>query len=192
MFTGIIEEVGKISRISKRAGYWQIGVISKVIFPKVEESASVSVNGVCLTLIKKEKNILYFDLIKASLDLSNLKRLKISDCVNLESGLSLGGKLDGHFVLGHIDCEEKIKRIWRSGGNVLLEIAAPPKFKKYLVSKGSIALDGISLTVAEVKSGSFSVNIIPYTWQNTGLKNKKAGSYINVEFDYLAKVALNR
>ena len=192
MFTGIVEEVGKISKIAKKSGFWQVGVICKKVHPKVKPGSSVAVNGVCLTVVKKQGSILSFDAVEATLKKSNLKRLRIGDQVNLESSLSAGDTIEGHFVLGHADGEVKIKKLLRKSGTIALELEAPVSARKYIVERGSVALEGMSLTIASVNRNSFSVNIIPYTWENTNLRYKKAGSYLNVEWDYLGKLALNK
>jgi len=192
MFTGIVKDIGKISKISRKDGFWNIGVKSKEISARTSVSGSVTVNGVCLTMVKKERDTLYFDVVTPTLKISNLKRLKIGDYVNLEPSLSIGDKLEGHFVLGHIDTESKLRRIIKEKGSFALEIDIRQEFKKYLVPKGSITLDGISLTIAEIKNSTVLINIIPFTWDNTNLRYKKAGMFINVEFDYLVKSLLNK
>ena len=193
MFTGIIKEVGRIRKIStKRSNLWGVGLYSEKVYSQVAEGGSLSVNGVCLTVTKKERNLLYFDITSATLNISNLKYLKIGDYVNLEPSLSLRDKLEGHFVLGHIDTTAKIKKFTKIKNTASLEIEVPSGFKKYLIPKGSVAVEGISLTIAEVKNNSFKVNIIPYTLENTNLKYKKPGSFLNIEFDYLGKVVLEK
>jgi riboflavin synthase len=192
MFTGIVEEVGKISKITRKSGSWQLGVVCKLVYPQVEVSGSVAVDGVCLTVVKKERNVLYFDVVDATLKRTSLKRLRVSSKVNLEASLIASDRMEGHFVLGHVDCEARIRRIVKTARSLSLEIELPAEGRKYAVDRGSIALDGISLTVAEVKPRSFVVNIIPYTWEKTNLQSKKAGSFVNLEFDYLAKVALGK
>ncbi len=187
MFTGIIEEVGRVFRISKKGNVTELAVRSKDVYSKVGKSGSVSVNGVCLTLVKKERNILYFEVISPTLKISNLKRLKPSDYVNLEPALSLDSRLDGHFVLGHVDCEAKIERIKRSSSGISLTVNVSAEYRKYLIPKGSVSVDGISLTIYETGRDLFTVNIIPYTWNNTNLKYRKTGAYVNLEFDYLVK-----
>ena len=191
MFTGIIEEVGKVGKISRMSGHWQIGVQSDIILPNVTIGGSVAVNGVCLTLVKKERNTIFFDVVKTTLDISNLKSLSIGSHVNLESSLSASDKLEGHFVLGHIDSVVRLRRISKQAHTAILEVESKREFKKYLAEKGSVALDGISLTIATVRSDNFLLNIIPYTIEHTNLKYKKVGSFCNVEFDYLAKAACN-
>lgn len=187
MFTGIIKEVAKVGGIEKKANLWKIGIKSDVIYPDVCVSESISVNGVCLTLVDKNKGILFFEIIKPSLEATNLKRLKFNTFVNLESSLKVGEKVGGHFVLGHIDCESQIRRIRKQIDFYVFEIKLPPKFKTSLVEKGSIAVEGISLTVQKISNDYFSVNVIPYTFDNTNLKYKKAGDWVNLEFDYLLK-----
>jgi len=192
MFTGIVKEVGRIKKISKRSDLWEIGLYSEKVYSQVARGGSVSVNGVCLTVTRKERSLLYFDITSATLNISNLKYLKIGDYVNLEPSLSLGDKLEGHFVLGHIDTTAKVKKFTKIKNTALLEIEVPSDFKKYLIPKGSVAVEGISLTIAEIKNNSFRVNIIPYTLENTNLKYKRIGSFLNIEFDYLGKVILEK
>ena len=193
MFTGIIKEVGRIRKIStKRSNLWGVGLYSEKVYSQVAEGGSLSVNGVCLTVTKKERNLLYFDITSATLNISNLKYLKIGDYVNLEPSLSLRDKLEGHFVLGHIDTTAKVKKFTKIKNTASLEIEVPSGFKKYLIPKGSVAVEGISLTIAEVKNNSFKVNIIPYTLENTNLKYKRIGSFLNIEFDCLGKVVLEK
>ena len=192
MFTGIVKEVGRIKKISKRSDLWEIGLYSEKVYSQVARGGSVSVNGVCLTVTRKERSLLYFDITSATLNISNLKYLKIGDYVNLEPSLSLGDRLEGHFVLGHIDTTAKVKKFTKIKNTALLEIEVPSDFKKYLIPKGSVAVEGISLTIAEIKNNSFRVNIIPYTLENTNLKYKRIGSFLNIEFDYLGKVILEK
>lgn len=187
MFTGIIKEVGKVVRIDKKANLWKIGVKSDIIYSEVKVSDSVSVNGVCLTLIEKNNGILFFEAIKPSLETTNLKRLKLNVFVNLEPSLIVGEKMSGHFVLGHVDCESQIRSLRKHIDFHGLEIKFPSQFKTYLVEKGSIAVEGISLTIQRVMSDYFSVNVIPYTFNNTNLKYKNPGEWVNLEFDYLLK-----
>jgi riboflavin synthase len=187
MFTGIVKEVGKVEKIEKRYGLWKIGIASREIYKSTSVSDSISLNGVCLTLIDKRNNLLFFEAVKPTLESTNLKRIRIGSLVNLEDSLKAGEKLGGHFVLGHIDCESQIRSIKRYKDFSIFEIKFPPKFKKFLVEKGSIAVEGISLTIKEVRSSSFTVDIIPYTLENTNLKYKRVGDWVNLEFDYLLK-----
>ncbi len=190
MFSGIIKEVGKIKRIEKKTGLWKIEVISQFVFQEVDIADSVSVNGVCLTLVGKKDNVLFFDTVETTLKNTNLKRLRRNSLVNLEPPLRVGDKLSGHFVLGHVDCEARIKTIKKQKDFHDFEIETPLRFKKYIVEKGSIAVEGVSLTIQKIKPYSFIISIIPFTFHNTNLREKKIGSWVNLEFDYLLKTQL--
>ncbi len=189
MFTGIVKETGRVKKIEKKANLWRLGVFSPLVFSESNISDSVSVNGVCLTLVEKKNDLLFFEAIKTTLKNTNLKRLKINSLVNLEPSLRLQDKIGGHFVLGHIDCEGRIRNI-RRGENYVFEIECPKEFRKYVVEKGSIAVEGISLTIQKKLSSSFAVDIIPFTFQHTNLKEKKIGGWLNLEFDYFLKAYL--
>ena len=190
MFTGIIKEVGKVKKIEKRANLWKVGIFSSYIFSESSISDSISVNGVCLTLIEKKNSLLFFEIIKTTLESTNLKRLKINSSVNLEPSLKLQDRLGGHFVLGHIDCEGRVRNIIKKKDFYIFQIECPQRFEKYIVEKGSIAIEGISLTIQKKLSSSFLVNIIPFTFQHTNLKEKRIGDWLNIEFDYLLKARL--
>ncbi|MFA5337591.1 MAG: riboflavin synthase [Candidatus Omnitrophota bacterium] len=187
MFTGIVKELGEVEKISKSGTLTKIGINSKAIFKEAAVSDSISVDGVCLTLTDKKNSILYFDAVRPTIEKTNLKRLKIRDFVNLEPALKMGDRLGGHFVLGHIDCETKIKKIIKKNNYWQLELSLPVNFKKYVVDNGSVSLNGISLTVKKITPRFFTVDIIPFTYENTSLKYKRVGSWLNVEFDYLLK-----
>jgi len=189
MFTGIVKELGEIEKISKSSALTKIGVKAKAIFIDAAVSDSISVDGVCLTLTDKKNSILYFDAVKSTIEKTNLKRLKLRDFVNLEPALRMGDRLGGHFVLGHIDCETKVKRIMKKNNYWQLEIISPVNFRKYAIDNGSVSLNGISLTIKKVTPRFFTVDIIPFTYENTNLKYKKVGDWLNVEFDYLLKSA---
>ncbi len=187
MFTGIIKETGIVKSIKRGSKLWQIGVASCDLYKTSEKGDSISVNGVCLTLVDKKKDILYFDVVKATLNATNLKRLSVSSFVNLEPSLCVGDKLGGHFVLGHVDCESKIKGVLRERDYFVLRIGYEKKFSSYVVEKGSIAVDGISLTIQKKENSFFTISIIPYTLKHTNLRYKHPGSWVNLEFDYLLK-----
>jgi len=190
MFTGIIKEVGKVKKIEKKTNLWRMGIFSSVIFSQSNISDSISVNGVCLTLVEKKNNLLFFEVIKTTLENTNLKRLRINSLVNLEPSLKAQDRLGGHFVLGHIDCEGRVKNIIKRKDFCIFEIEYPKVFKKYIIEKGSIAVEGISLTIQKNFFSSFTVDIIPFTFQHTNLREKKIGDWLNIEFDYLLKVHL--
>lgn len=188
MFTGIIKEVGRVKKIIKKSNLWQIDIISSILYEETNVSDSISVNGICLTLVKKTNNTLSFEAIKHTLNLTNLKRLKINDRVNLEPSLKVNDKLGGHLLLGHIDCESRIRKIEKKRDYQIWHIDYPLKYQNNIIEKGSIAIDGISLTVSKLTNTSFLVNIIPYTLEHTNLKDKRVGDWVNIEFDYLTKI----
>ena len=200
MFTGLIEEVGEIIEVhasdsgtqlrpqvaSTRKGS-VLQIAASGIAKKVQSGDSITVNGCCLTLTSRRGDCLTFDLLEETIARTNLQKLRRNDPVNLEQALQAEGRLGGHFVQGHIDCVSRIVAFDKKGADFRLEVALPAEFAQYVTRKGSIALDGISLTVADVFSKSFLVWIIPYTKRYTNLDRAQAGDLVNVEFDILAK-----
>ena len=187
MFTGIVQEIGKIVLIRKRSEVWELSVRTDHLYQQAEVSDSIAVNGVCLTVVKKDKNVLVFEAVKPTVNLTGIKRLRTGSLVNLEPALKAGDKLGGHYVLGHVDCEARIKMISKAGGYHVFSIEYPSQYGLLLVDKGSVAVDGISLTLARVVPGYFILNIIPHTYDQTILKYKRPGDRVNLEFDYLLK-----
>jgi riboflavin synthase len=192
MFTGIIKEIGKVSSIVKKGTITELGVISEIIYPDSKVSDSISLNGVCLTLIYKQKKSLFFEVVKSTLENTNLKRLKVGDFVNLEPSLKFQDKVGGHFVLGHVDGEARLRRVVSLKSYWQFEIELPSAFKRFILEKGSIAIEGISLTIKKVFNRYFTVDIIPFTYQHTNLKYKRAGDWLNIEYDYLLKAIKDR
>ena len=187
MFTGIIKKTAKVGKVKKTQGGLSVEVVNSL--GKVKIGESISVNGVCSTVKKSGKNI-SFEYMPETLKLSNLGLLNKGHIVNMEQSMRLSDRLDGHMVLGHIDGKGEILSIKKEGNSRAFEIKVPGKqFKKLLVYKGSIAIEGISLTIAKVLKNSFVVKIIPYTLKHTNLKFRKAGEMVNLEFDILAKYA---
>jgi len=190
MFTGIIEELGRVKKISSSAQHKLLEIEAKNILEGLQIGDSVAVEGVCLTVKEKNPASVVFAAMPYTLKSTTLGFLKINQVVNLERSLKLQERLDGHFVLGHVDCIGIIrKRLYRQE-NLCFEIAIPAQFKKYCLPKGSIAIDGISLTLAEIKPFGFAVYVIPYTLEHTSLFFKNPSYKVNVEFDILAKSAL--
>ncbi len=187
MFTGIIEELGEVKKISRRGAVTLFEVKADKVLAETKIGDSISVNGACLTVIKVEKDILSFEVMPETLKITNLGSIKLSDKVNLERSLKIGERLSGHFVTGHIDCMGIIRKKSYSNTNLCFEIAVPTEFSKYCIPKGSIAVDGISLTLVNIKSNNFSVYIIPHTLKNTTLGFKSPSHKVNIEFDILAK-----
>ncbi len=187
MFTGIVREIGRVKKIIKGGSSIKLGIESSLILSEANLSDSISINGVCLTLSSKDKNILLFDAISSTLKNTNLKRLKKGNHVNLEPALSLGEKVGGHFVLGHVDAELRLRRLIKKSGHWQLEIDLPSAFRKNILANGSIAIEGISLTIKKVLPRTFTVDIVPFTFENTIIRYKRVGDFLNIEFDYLLK-----
>ncbi len=193
MFTGIVEEAGVVEKIQPTKKSIELTVRAKGIARGIKLGASVAVNGCCLTLVKLSKRgatkLLQFDVLQESWLRTNLQFAKAGSIVNLERPLRADGELGGHFVTGHVDGVGKIVRWEQSGADHLLDIEAPAEVMRYIVFKGSIALDGISLTVAGVKKNSFRIWIIPHTFAVTTLRERKVGDFVNLEADLLGKYA---
>ena len=187
MFSGIIEELGEVKNISRNIASSVISIRARKIPVGTEIGDSVSVNGVCLTAVKKGADSLTFEAIPETIKVTNLGCLRISDKVNLERSLRVGDRISGHFVTGHVDCLGVIRRKAYIAGNLSLQIAVPHAFMKYCLPKGSVAVDGISLTLAGTRADTFTVNIIPHTLKNTTLGLKGPSHKVNIEFDILAK-----
>ena len=189
MFTGLIEEVASVVavRTSDNESFRELQIAAPHIAKKARAGDSVAVNGCCLTLRLKRGSQLTFDLLEETMARTNLQKLRRNDRVNLERAFSADGRLGGHFVQGHIDCTSHILAFEESRGDYRLKVKLPPEYAHYVVTKGSIAINGISLTVAEILRKSFVVWITPYTKRNTNLDHARAGDFVNLEFDILAK-----
>lgn len=191
MFTGIVEEAGVIEKITPAEKSIQMTVRAQVCGRGIRVGDSVAVNGCCLTAVKiaargKSKAI-QFDLLQESWNLTNFQFARPGSLVNLERSLRANGELGGHFVTGHVDGLGKITRWERAGKDHVLDIAAPPQVMRYIVAKGSVAIDGISLTVAAVQKKSFRIWIIPHTFDVTVLRERTIGDAVNLEADLLGK-----
>ena len=188
MFTGLIEEVATVLWIRATDRGTQLQIASERIAHDVHTGDSIAVNGCCLTVSSHRAEQITFDLLAETLDRTNLKTLRRDSPVNLERPLAANARLGGHFVQGHIDCAARIVSFEpERGADHRLEIELPSDFAHYLAPKGSIAINGISLTVAEILPSSFIVWIIPYTRRATNLAAVSAGDLVNLEFDILAK-----
>jgi len=186
MFTGLIEDLGKVNSINKFEGYWNIEIKTQLDDIKVGDS--IAVNGVCLTVVTLGKKNISFDIITESLDKSNFSDLNVGEHVNLERCLRLSDRLGGHIVQGHVECVGKISSIENLiDGQVIFEVSFDKRFLKYCIYKGSITLDGISLTIMDILKSSIKVSIIPHTLKNTCLGFKKVNSSLNIETDLIAK-----
>ena len=187
MFTGLVEEKGKLINKIKTGDGYQLVIAASKIMEDLGIGSSISVNGCCLTVVKKDRNNFSVDTIEETLKKTNLGSLKINDNVNLERPLKADARLGGHFVLGHVDTKGEVVEIKELSNSHFLSIRYPDDFKKYLIYVGSVAIDGVSMTVAQLAGNTFSVGIIPFTWQETIFSNKKVGDTVNLEFDVLGK-----
>jgi riboflavin synthase len=191
MFTGIVEETGVVERIHPTSKSIELTVRTKICGRGLKLGASLAVNGCCLTVVKLGSRgatrLAQFDLLKETWKRTNLQLARPGSLVNLERPLRANGDLGGHFVTGHIDGTGKITRWERIGQDHMLDIAAPPEVMRYLVFKGSIAVDGISLTVAEVTKKGFRIWIIPHTFDVTALRERSVGQMVNLEADLIGK-----
>ena len=193
MFTGIIEGIGKVIKINKnttnRSAFQMIVDLGKHS-KGLKIGQSVALNGVCLSVTKISKNKCSFEMIDETIKKTDLGNLKVGGIVNIERSLKVGDRMEGHFVLGHVDGVAIIKKIEKKPKEVKLWFEIPKKLSKYVVKKGSIALDGISLTVVDVKKNNASVCLIPHTMNVTNFNSKKVSDKINIETDILGKYIL--
>ena len=187
MFTGLIEEVGRVVAIETKNRSAQLRLTAPKLAPKVAVGDSVAANGCCLTVTAKRGKELTFDLLEETLERTNLKQLRSDSLVNLERALPAGAPLGGHFVQGHIDCCTEVISSEAAGKDYRIEVELPADFAHYAAYKGSIAINGISLTIAELLPKSFAVWIIPHTRRHTNVAEINVGDLVNLEFDILAK-----
>jgi riboflavin synthase len=197
MFTGIIKNTGIIKELQKKNNGYYLSVISNLSFTKKDIGTSIACSGVCLTLTKiiknKKRNELFFYLSNHTVITSAFKHLKPGDVINLEKSLKYGDEFAGHFVQGHVDTTIKVLSINSNNKKSWIIIFnIPKKFKKFLIEKGSIAINGVSLTIAKIFPNKFKVVIIPHTLQNTNLLKLKKNNYVNVEIDLIAKTLLKK
>lgn len=187
MFTGIIEEMGTVLSVTKSSAEAHIIISANKIFEDLKLGDSVAVNGVCLTASEIKGNTFKADVMNETFSRSSLAQLKSGSHVNLERAMAANGRFGGHIVAGHVDGTGIISDIKKDGNAVIYRITASPKITKYIIEKGSVAIDGISLTVTETDSESFKVSIIPHTIKETVLSEKKEGSIVNLENDVIGK-----
>lgn len=187
MFTGLVEEVSKIQVLARNNNGARLFLMSDIISQDIKLGDSVSVNGVCLTVVKIDNKQLGFDISKETLAISTFNQLQPNDIVNLERAMKASDRFGGHIVSGHIDCKGLFKNIVFDGMSHTMGFEIPTEFAKYLIKKGSICINGISLTIAKLQNNYFEVAIIPHTYQNTNLSAIKKGAYVNIEIDMMAK-----
>ena len=187
MFTGIIEQTGIVESFVSGAQSWRLRIVASKALENLALGDSIAVNGCCLTATKFDASHLEFDVLEETRRLTSFSALMPGSAVNLERSLRFDGKIGGHFVSGHVDGLGRIDVFERRGNDHYLRVRAPDGAGRYLIYKGSIAIDGISLTVAEVEQDFFAVWLIPHTLAVTNLREKSAGDPVNLEFDLLGK-----
>ncbi len=187
MFSGIIESLGTIREFDHGQESAAMVVETETNFSGLEDGESIAVNGVCLTVVDFNESTFRMDLGTETLDKTSFKNSKVGDRVNLERSLTPSSKISGHFVSGHVDQVGEVLSIEEKPGEVLLQFSHPASLSPYIMEKGSIALDGISLTVFNCKENRFNVSIIPFTWEHTNLSTRKIGDLINIECDMIGK-----
>ncbi len=191
MFTGLIEAVGRVERAVGRQGN-RVFTIQAAFAEELKLGESVAVNGCCLTVTRADKHNFDVEAVAATLAATTLGQVQTGDEVNLERALQTGDRMGGHFVQGHVDEVGKVRRIERHSGYWTIAIQAGRRNSHLLVQKGSVCIDGVSLTVASVRPGEFAVNIIPHTWEKTNLKRRRPGDRVDIEYDLLVKAMQQR
>jgi riboflavin synthase len=187
MFTGIVEAVGEVARMVKSNPGTYLLELRTPLASQMKIGDSLANNGVCLTVVSQTPSTLGFDLLAETIKRSNLIDLKVGDLVNLERSMAASSRFDGHIVQGHVDTTAKLLAVETHGQDHRLEIELPREFAQYVVFKGSIAINGVSLTVAELDADRFVNWIIPHTWSQTNLRQLRPGNRANLEFDLIAK-----
>ena len=187
MFTGLVRELGVVRGFARSGNIYRLEVVSDIIYKDAVIGDSIALNGACLTLTERRERLLGFDVMEETVRRTGLSYVRSGDKVNLEDAIKAGGPLGGHFVLGHVDCVGTVKMITRAGGDCALEVEFPAEFGRLIVEKGSVALDGISLTVGETNPDSFKVYVIPHTLKMTNLGLRRETDKVNIEFDIIGK-----
>lgn len=190
MFTGLVEEIGKISKIRKGINSYQISIEAKYILSDIKLGDSIATNGACLTVVEKNNSNFTVDIMAETVKLTSFDKMKLGDTVNLERAMRLSDRLGGHLVSGHIDGIGKINKIKKEDIANIISIEAPQELLNQMLNKGSIAIDGISLTITHVSSKEFQVSIIPHTSKETTLLKKSIGDLVNLETDMIGKYVL--
>lgn len=187
MFTGIVEGLGKVKRLIMKGADAILEIETGINLAEVSIGDSIAVNGACLTVTSKNQQIFQADVSAETLSRTTLKLLQAGHKVNLEKSLRVGGFVGGHFVLGHVDAAGRILSLMQKSGSLIMAVEMSENISRYIVEKGSVALDGISLTVNKLEKSRFYVNIIPHTAVNTTLVTKKESDFVNIETDILGK-----
>lgn len=186
MFTGIISEVGEVKKVEKLKGGVQLSIHCSFA-ADVHIDESIAVNGVCLTVVSFDEETFTVQCVEETLRKTSFKSVDVGSPVNLERSLTLNKAIDGHIVQGHVDTMGTITSIQTNEADILITVEFPAEYEDYIVGRGSISIDGISLTIARNEGNQFTVAIIPYTWDYTNLRSKKEGDPVNLEFDIFGK-----
>ena len=191
MFNGIIYNTGFVEKLKRAENSLEIILKTKMLFKKDEIGSSICCNGVCLTATKINKNLITFYLSKETINKTNFQYIKKLDLLNIEKSLSYGSKISGHYVQGHVDTRAKVIKIIIEDKTWIVTFLLDNIYKKYLIKKGSIAINGVSLTISNIKKNQFEINIIPHTLKQTNLLKLKKNDYVNIEFDIFSKYLIN-
>lgn len=191
MFTGLIEEIGIVKSIRQIGGGKRFAIEAKKIFDDLKIDDSVALNGACQTVVKISGNTFEVEAVEETLRKTTLNKFKAGSKINLERAVRLGDRMGGHIVQGHVDCTGNVLSIIPESTGKLVWISYPEKFRRYIVPVGSICINGVSLTVANVENNKFLVSIIPHTWELTILRDLKNGDEVNLEFDIIGKYVEN-
>lgn len=192
MFTGIIKDIGTVNEITPKGETFQLAIkLNNLKNKKIALGDSIAINGTCLTVISLIEQGFKVEAMPETFRRTNLGSLQVGDHVNIEPALAVNDKLDGHFVLGHVDTTAEVTNVVSDQNSVVLSFELEPKYRRYIVEKGSVAIDGVSLTVSGVTDTGFQVSLIPFTLQETILGELKAGNQVNIETDILGKYILD-
>jgi riboflavin synthase len=187
MFTGIIEECGTVTEVARPSGTTRFSISAEKVLRETKKGDSIAVNGVCITVTRLSANTFSFELSPETLEKTTLKHMQKGDRCNLERAIRAGEPFGGHFVTGHGDGTAHILSVTARGGSRVFKIKAERRLMKYIASKGSVAIDGVSLTPYDCTDSDFTVSVIPHTLEHTTLKDKKQGDVVNIEVDILCK-----
>ena len=192
MFTGCIKNLGKLALREKKEAKWNIAIQS-LLANTVNNGESIAVNGVCLTIKKKQihEKLIYFEVLDETMNKTNLEEIEIGSFVNLEQALSVGDRLDGHLVTGHVDCTAPILYAGTQDKDFILNVEIPIGYQKFIIEKGSITVDGVSLTVAKVTDETFTIHLVSYTREHTNLGKLPAEYRVNLEMDLIGKYVIH-
>ena len=191
MFNGIIYNTGKVKKISDTKKGKSIFIYSKILLSKTKVGISIACDGVCLTLVSYKKNILEFYLLDETIKRSKFQYLKIGDIINLELPLKYGQDISGHICQGHVDTTSRVIKINKKGSSKVFEFKVNRKYKKILIEKASVLINGVSLTISKITKNGFEIWMIPHTLKLTNLSNLKKNTTVNIEFDILSKYVKN-